>query len=100
MRVPHLLSLFQPMRILGPTALVVLDVTVAASEDQARVKALLFAAAGSHASGARVELRTLDAQGALYRVVSAYEDVGLRAAVALKDAGILLAVLGEAGQGK
>ena len=85
------------MRILGPSALVVLDVTVQGTEDQARVKALLAEAAGSHASGARVELRALDANGALYRVVSGYEDVGLRVAEALKDAGIQLAALGEAG---
>jgi small-conductance mechanosensitive channel len=96
-RVPHLLSLFQPMRILGPSALVVLEVTVAGAEDQARVKNLLAEAAGSHASGARVELRALDARGALYRVVSGYEDVGLRVAQALKDAGIQLAALAEAG---
>jgi small-conductance mechanosensitive channel len=96
-RVPHLVSLFQPMRILGPSALAVLEVTVGGNEDQARVKALLSEAAGSHASGARVELRALDANGALYRIVSGYEDAGLRVAQALKDAGIQLAALGEAG---
>ena len=99
-RVPHLVSLFQPMRILGPSVLVLLDVTVAGTEDQSRVKVLLADAAGSHASGARVELRALDARGALYRVVSGYEDVGVRVATALKDAGIQLAALGEAAQGR
>jgi small-conductance mechanosensitive channel len=96
-RVPHLLSLFQPMRILGLSALVTVDVTVSGTEDQVRVQTLLTEAAGSHASGARVELRALDAAGALYRIVSGYEDVGLRVAAALKDAGIALAFLGEAG---
>jgi small-conductance mechanosensitive channel len=96
-RVPHLVSLFQPTRILGPVTLVTMNVTVGGSEDQARVKALLVEAAGSHASGARVELRALDAKGALYRVISGYEDVGLRVSSALQDAGIKLAALGEAG---
>jgi small-conductance mechanosensitive channel len=96
-RVPHLVSLFQPMRILGPSVLITVDVTVSGAEDQARVKTLLTDAAGSHASGARVELRALDATGALYQVVSGYEDVGLRVAAALKDGGIQLASLGEAG---
>jgi small-conductance mechanosensitive channel len=96
-RVPHLVSLFQSTRILGPSQLVAVEVTIRANEDQARVKALLTEAAGSHASGARVELRALDAHAAVYRIVSGYEDVGLRVANALKDAGIQLAALGEAG---
>jgi len=96
-RVPHLVSLFQPTRVLGPVTLVTLDITVGGGEDQARVQGLLTEAAGSHASGARVELRALDANGALYRVTSGYEDVGLRVASALKDAGVQLSALGEAG---
>ncbi len=96
-RVPHLVSLFQPTRLLGPVTLVTLDVTVSGSEDQARVKTLLTQAAGAHASGARVELRALDANGALYRITSGYEDVGFRVASVLRDAGIQLAALGEAG---
>jgi small-conductance mechanosensitive channel len=96
-RIPHLVSLFKPMRVLGPTPLVTLEVTVAASEDQPRVQALLAQAAGSHASGARVELRSLDSRGALYRITSGYDDAGPRLLSALKDAGIALAALGEAG---
>jgi small-conductance mechanosensitive channel len=96
-RVPHLVSLFQPTRVIGPATLSTLDVTVGGAEDQARVMALLVEAAGSHASGARVELRSLDANGALYRITSGYDDVGLRIAGALKDAGVALASLGEAG---
>jgi small-conductance mechanosensitive channel len=96
-RVPHLVSLFQPTRVLGPATLVMLDITVSGTEDQTRVMALLAEAAGSHASGARVELRALDAQGALYRVTSGYDDVGLRVASALKDAGVQLAALAGAG---
>ena len=96
-RIPHLVSLFKPMRVLGPTPLVTVEVSIAASEDQARVQALLAQAAGSHASGARVALRSLDSRGALYRVTSGYDDAGLRLLSALKDAGIELATLGEAG---
>lgn len=96
-RVPHLVSLVQPTRVLGPALLNLLDVTVASDEDQARVQSLLAEAAGSHASGGRVELRALDAAGAGYRVTSGYPDVGQRVAQALKDAGVRLATLGEAG---
>ena len=96
-RVPHLLSLFQPTRVLGPAALNTLDVTVGSEEDQARVQSLLVEAAGSHASGGRVELRALDAHGACYRVTSGYGDVGQRVAKSLQDAGVRLAALGEAG---
>jgi len=56
-QVPHLVSLVQPTRVLGPAVLNTLDVTVGAAEDQARIQSLLVQAAGSHASGARVELR-------------------------------------------
>ncbi len=96
-RVPHLVSLFQPTRVLGPAPLNSVDVTVAGQQDLSRVQALLLEAAGSHASGARVELRALDAESALYRVTSGYDDVGLRVANALKDANVQLASLHEAG---
>ncbi len=96
-RVPHLVSLFQPTRVLGPAPLNTIDVTVAGEADLSRVQALLLEAAGSHASGARVELRSLDAASARYRVTSGYDDVGLRVASALKDAGVQLAALRGAG---
>jgi small-conductance mechanosensitive channel len=96
-RVPHLVSLFRPTRVLGPARLATVEITVRAVEDQTRVQALLEQAAGSHASGARVELRALDAQGALYRITSGYEDVGIRVASALRDSGVHLAALGEGG---
>jgi len=96
-RVPHLVSLIQPTRVLGPAALNTLDVTVGGAEDQARVQSLLVQAAGSHASGGRVELRALDAQAACYRVTSGYQDLGQRVASALKDANVQLSALREAG---
>ncbi len=96
-RIPHLVSLFQPTRVLGSAPLNRFEVAVGGSEDQTRVQSLLLHAAGSHASGARVELTALDAAGAVYRVTSSYEDIGLRVASVLKDAGVQLASLGEAG---
>lgn len=96
-RIPHLISLIRPMRVLGSAPLATVEVTVGATEDQARVQTLLLETAGSHASGARVELRSIDASAAVYRVTSGYDDAGLRVAAALRDAGIALAAMGEAG---
>ncbi|HXX30321.1 MAG TPA: mechanosensitive ion channel domain-containing protein [Myxococcaceae bacterium] len=92
-RVPHLVSLFRSTRVLGPARLVTVEVAVDGAADQAKVKSLLLEASGSHASGARVELRALDARAAVYRVTSGHDDVGVRVAGALNDAGVRLAAL-------
>jgi len=97
-RVPHLVSLFRPTRVLGPARLLTVEVTVDAAADQRRVQALLNEAAGAHASGARVELCAMDARAAVYRVTSGHDDVGLRVAAALHDAGIRLASLAAPGE--
>ncbi|HMK71797.1 MAG TPA: mechanosensitive ion channel domain-containing protein, partial [Myxococcaceae bacterium] len=97
-RVPHLVSLFRPTRVIGPARLSTVEVTVDATADQRKVQALLAQAAGAHASGARVELGALDARAAVYRVTSGHEDLGLRVAGALQDAGIRLASLAAGGE--
>lgn len=89
-RVPHLATLLRPARKLGPVERFTLDIAVSAAEDPARVGAVLLEAAGSHASGARAELLSLDGRGARWRVSGIHPDLGARAAVALRDAGIAL----------
>jgi small-conductance mechanosensitive channel len=96
-RIPHLISLFRPIRLMGPAPLGVVEVTVDADGDPKRVQEILLGAAGSHASGARVELVALDARGARYRTTSSHPDLGNRVASALADAGVRLAALDRPG---
>ncbi|HEY1416379.1 MAG TPA: hypothetical protein VGF41_00700, partial [Myxococcaceae bacterium] len=77
-------------RALGSAHRLSLEVVVAGTEDQARVESLLLEAAGSHASGARAELVSLDARGARWRVSGIHPDLGQRVAGALRDARIPL----------
>jgi small-conductance mechanosensitive channel len=90
LRVPHLVAFLHPSRALGSTARLSLEVVVAGTEDQARVESVLLEAAGSHASGARAELVSLDARGARWRVSGIHPDLGQRVAGALRDARIPL----------
>jgi len=89
-RVPHLAALIQPARKLGPVQRVTFEVVVSGTADPAKVGAVLLEAAGSHASGARAELISLDAGGARWRVTGIHPDLGARIAVALRDAGVAL----------
>ncbi len=90
LRVPHLVAFLHPRRALGALPSRVLEVVVGSSEDQARVESVLLEAAGSHASGARAELVSLDAHGARWRVSGIGPDLGQRVASALRDARIPL----------
>jgi small-conductance mechanosensitive channel len=90
LRVPHLVAFFHPSRALGSSPRLSLEVLVAGTEDQARVQTVLLEAAGSHASGARAELLSLDALGARWRVSGIHPDLGQRVAAALRDARIPL----------
>ncbi|HTS79595.1 MAG TPA: mechanosensitive ion channel domain-containing protein [Myxococcaceae bacterium] len=90
LRIPHLVAFLHPTRSLGAVERRMFEVVVASSEDQARVESVLLEAAGSHASGARVELLTLDARGARWRVSGIHPDLGQRVATALRDARIAL----------
>lgn len=69
LRVPHLLALVQPTRVLGTSPVITVEVTLA-PEATARddVPALLKDAAEAVASDARVTLLDFDVDGARYRV--------------------------------
>jgi small-conductance mechanosensitive channel len=90
LRVPHLVAFLHPVRALGTEARRSVEVLVGGAEDQARVQAVLLEAAGSHASGARAELLSLDGRGARWRVSGIHPDLGQRVATALRDARIPL----------
>ncbi len=90
LRIPHLVAFLHPARALGAVARRSLEVVVGSTEDQARVESVLLEAAGSHASGARAELLSLDAGGARWKVSGIHPDLGQRVATALRDARITL----------
>lgn len=90
LHVSHLVVFLHPTRALGSSPRLSLEVVVAGTEDQARVGSVLLEAAGSHASGARAELVSLDAAGARWKVSGIHPDLGQRVAGALRDARIAL----------
>jgi small-conductance mechanosensitive channel len=67
-RVPHLLGLFRPTRVIGRDPVETLDLLVDAREDQARVRAVLLAAARGACRAVTVEMLALDGEGARYRI--------------------------------
>ena len=90
LRIPHLVAFLHPSRALGAVPRRSLEVLVESAEDPVRVQSVLLEAAGSHASGARAELVSLDGRGARWRVSGIHPDLGQRVATALRDAGIAL----------
>ena len=90
LHVPHLVAFLHPTRALGTMPRRSLEVLVASAEDQVRVQSVLLEAAGSHASGARADLVSLDGRGARWRVSGIHPDLGQRVASALRDARIPL----------
>jgi hypothetical protein len=90
LRVPHLVAFLHPSRALGTVPRRSVEVLVGSGEDQVRVQSVLLEAAGSHASGARAELVSLDGRGARWRVSGIHSDLGQRVATALRDARIPL----------
>jgi small-conductance mechanosensitive channel len=101
-RVPHLLGLVHPTRVLRHARLATVDVVVDAGAAQDEVERALFAAARAHSSRGRVELVYLDGAGAHWRVTSASmrHDVSLAKVVqdALAKLGVGLG-RGNAGAG-
>jgi hypothetical protein len=67
-RVPQLLGLWHPTRILGTAALATIEVAVDPHERPAKVEETLVSAAMATCERARVDLVTLDAEGARWRV--------------------------------
>lgn len=67
-RVPQLLGLWHPTRILGTGAMATIEVTVDPHERPAKVEETLVGAAVATCERARVDLVSLDADGARWRV--------------------------------
>jgi len=95
-RVPHLLSLVHPTRILGVRPRVAVEVTVSPDSAPAHVRQVLIDAVSVLGEAAAVELTAMDADAACYRVVvSIVPELGagqvrIAIAEALHDAGIAL----------
>jgi small-conductance mechanosensitive channel len=93
-RVPHLLTLVHPTRILGVRPRVAVEVVVAPDSAPAHVRQVLIDAVSSLGEAAAVELTGIDADAAFYRVVvSVVPELGagqirIAMAEALHDAGI------------
>ncbi|HEY8086190.1 MAG TPA: mechanosensitive ion channel family protein [Polyangiaceae bacterium] len=67
-RVPQILGLWHPTRVLGSAAMATIEVTVDPHERPARVEETLVGAAVATCDRARVDLVSLDADGARWRV--------------------------------
>jgi small-conductance mechanosensitive channel len=70
LRIPHLLTLVRATRVIGATPPVSFDITIGANEAQARVRERLLAIVAPLATRATVELCSLDADGAHYRLTA------------------------------
>jgi len=67
-RIPQILGLWHPTRVLGSAALASIDIAVDPHERPAKVEEALVAAAVATCERARVDLVSLDADGAHWRV--------------------------------
>ena len=83
-RIPQLLALWHPTRVLGEAPVVSLEITVDPHERPARVEEAFLGAAGVACDRARAELLSIDADGARWRI-SGVARKGIGAA-ALADA--------------
>jgi small-conductance mechanosensitive channel len=95
-RVPQLLGLWNPMRVLGSAPMASIEIIVDASERPAKVEEALVGAALATCDRARVDLVSLDADGSCWRVsaVPKYGKgvaaVGDAVALAIAERGIAL----------
>ena len=83
-RVPQLLGLWYPTRVLGGAPMVTIEITVDPHERPANVEGALLSATGATCDRARVDLLSLDADGARWRVSGVAK--GGSGAAALGDA--------------
>jgi small-conductance mechanosensitive channel len=82
-RIPHLLCLVQPTRVLGLAPRVSVEISVAANANHADVCAKLTEAMGSVGLRPEAEILRLDADGALYRLSVASDAQNARAKLQL-----------------
>ncbi|MGZ3422028.1 MAG: mechanosensitive ion channel domain-containing protein, partial [Polyangiales bacterium] len=67
-RVPHLLGLWHPTRVMGASPVVTVELVVDSKASQTRVRDVLGEAAQKVGNAVKVDLVSIDADGALYRV--------------------------------
>jgi small-conductance mechanosensitive channel len=68
LRIPHLLSLIHPTRVMGRLPVVAVEIVVDPRASQVKVRDVLHEAAVKANASPRIELVALDVDGALYRV--------------------------------
>lgn len=88
-RIPHLVGLWHPTRVVGRAPVATVEIVVDAKAPQSKAYDALFAAARGVSARAKVELVSIDADGARYRV-SCPDDGAKNVAVVVTEA--LLAV--------
>jgi hypothetical protein len=69
-RVPHLMGLLSPIRVLGASPVVIIDVVADPLAAQGHVRAILLGEARRFGTNVKVDLMRLDADGAHYRVAA------------------------------
>lgn len=84
-RVPHLLGLWYPTRIVGRAPMISIAITIDPRSPLAKVRAALLTGCGKMSTRAKIELVSLDADGARYRV-SCPDDPAADLAAAIADA--------------
>jgi len=67
-RIPHILGLLHPTRLMGPSPVVSVELVVDPKASQVRVREVLVDAASKVGATPRVDLVSIDIDGALYRV--------------------------------
>ncbi len=94
LRIPHLLTLVKPIRVLGAFPLATFEVVVDASVPQDKVRKLMATSGASKHGEPRVRLLAIDADGARYEIVAKRaldeEDPATAITKALMEAGISL----------
>jgi len=96
LRVPHLLTLVRPMRLLGARPRLTLDMYVHASSSVTEVRSLLATVAGKVGSEPSVEIVSADADAIRFRIAATCESLDARTAFhiaaldALSGAGVTL----------
>lgn len=94
LRIPHLLTLVKPIRVLGAFPLATFEVVVDANVPQDKVRKLMASSGASKHGEPRVRLLAIDADGARYEIVAKRaldeEDPATAITKALMEAGISL----------
>ncbi|HEY2513773.1 MAG TPA: mechanosensitive ion channel domain-containing protein [Polyangiaceae bacterium] len=94
LRVPHLITLVRPVRVLGTAAPLSVEIIISASEPQAKIRERLATLAAPYTTRTRVDLLSVDGDGARYRIsggrVDGAGDLGSAIADALREENVPL----------